>query len=307
MTDMPDLDTPIDVLMWTRGQGASDEPNGPVGIAGSYLSRVPDVPSPPDMLFGEELQSLLVGEMPGSLRGRIPHELYVFSLGGNPDAPLDMAQLHFKRSMFVVSDRVKRVLETLTIRNSEFYPVSMVYSNKGNTSEDWGGGPVTHGTHWLWWCYATYDLIDVTHSQAVLHPKTQPNRALPGEPSVSYHKVGQEFRGPQPNVALKSIPYAESAAFMILGWPHAGMIVSPDFVEAFTRAGLIRPDGPVLINFTPLNGPRFDANEIAFDERGAPRKAPLRIFGTDILAADRYDPPFYSRRSHLHPLPVRQK
>lgn len=306
MSKQTDLTPPIDVLMTTQGQNISDEPDGPGSLVMHHLSRVSECPVPQDMQFQAEMEMLTRGDMPGSLQGKLPNLLYVFSRGRNPDKPLEMAKVGYTKSLFVVSNRVKIVLETLTLKNSEFYPVSMVYSNKGVNSEDWGGGPVIAGTHWLWWCYATFDLVDVENTEAILTPMAEPNRALPGNPSVQFHHIGRVRNGPPPKVALKNAPYEESAAFTILGWPSAPMIVSPAFGEAFADAGLIDPAGPISIGVLPLDGPRYAKVNVDFQKKLIARKPLLRVFGTDIVAADRHEPPFHSSRSPNFPLPSQE-
>lgn len=119
---------------------------------------------------------------------------------------------------------------------------------------------------------------------------------------VQFHHIGRARNGPPNQVALKRVPYEESAAFTILGWPSAPMIVSPAFGKAFTDAGLIDPDGPVLIGVLPLDGPRYAKVNIDFRKKLISRKPPLRVFGTDIIAADSHDPPFHSSRSPYFPL-----
>lgn len=303
MSEQSDLRIPIDVLMTTQGQRICDDPDGPGSLVMHYLSRVPEYPAPQNMQFQAELEVLTLGEMPGSLQGKIPEPLYVFSRGSKPEKPLEMARVGYTSSLFVVSDRVKCILDTLPIKNSEFFPVSMVYSTKAVNSEDWGGGPVVAGTHWLWWCYATFDLVDVANTEAVLTPLAEPNRAQPEAPIVQFHHIGKAQNKLPVKVALQRAPYIESAAFTILGWRTSGMIVSPNFVKAFTEANLIDPDGPILIGALPLDGPRHAKVSIDFRKKLIPCKPPLRVFGTEILAADSHDPPFHSSRSPYFPFP----
>lgn len=297
-----DLFTPLDVLMTTRGQMPSDDPEGPGSLVAAEIARVLDVPAPEGMRFMGELEQLKLGDMPASLRGRLPDPLYVFSHGRSPEQPLHLALLHQgSHALYVVSDRVKAILEGLPFRHSEFFPVSMVYSAHPTTSEHFGGGPVVAGTHWLWWCYATYDLVDVANTEAILTPLATPDQTRPGAPKIAYHHVGTRLNGPKPRVTLTHLPYAESAAFSILGWPNAGLTLSPALVRALTEANLVDPDGPILIWPHPLDGPRFD--RLTSTSSRYPRKPPLRIAGTDILAADRHDPPFHARRPSFFPRP----
>ena len=298
-----DLDTPIDVLITTAGQKIDgDDTHGPGSLVATYLSRVPEYPAPKEMQFQVDLERLTFGHMPGSLQGEIPDPLYVYTRGENPNRPLDMAKVHYTKSLFVVSNKVKSILESLRIKNSEFYPVSMVYSTKGINSDDWGGGAVVAGTHWLWWCFATFDLVDIANTEAVLTPQSEPNRALPDAPIVSFHHLGKARNGPQIRVSLQSVPYEHSAAFTILGWSSTDLIVSPAFVSAFTEKGLVDPDGPINFGPLPLDRSRYAQVEVDFSKNIIPRKPPLRIFGTSILVADRHDPPFHARRSPYFPL-----
>ncbi|MCW6532501.1 hypothetical protein NED98_19810 [Sphingomonas sp. MMSM20] len=304
MSAQMDLDSPIDVLMTTRGQSPCDDPNGPGSLAAAYLARVPEYPAPREQQFQAELEMLTRGYMPGSLTGKIPNPVYVFSRGKTPDNPLEMAKIHYTKSLFVVSNRVKKVLETIPLMNSEFYPVSMVYSTKGVNSEDYGGGPVVAGTHWMWWSFATFDLVDVSNTDAVLTPLVEENHALPDKPMARFYHVGGELNG-KIKVALKDAPYLQSAAFTILGWPRADMVVSPEFVKAFTEAGLVDPDGPIPIGVLPLDETRYPRLDIEFRKGLIPRKPLLRIFGTNIFAIDRHDPPFHASRSPYFPLPAK--
>lgn len=295
-----DLFTPLDVLLTTRGQMPDDDPDGPGSLVAAEIARVPDVPAPEGMRFMGELERLKLGDLPGSLRGRLPDPLYVFSRGRAPERPLHLALLHESgQPLWVVSDRVKTVLAGLPLRHSEFFPVTMVYSAHAPTSERFGGGAVIAGTHWLWWCYATYALVDVAHTEAMLTPMTAPDQTRPGRPHTAYHHVGTARNGPKPRVALTHLPYGESAAFTILGWPNAGLVLSPALARALADAGLVDPDGPILIRPHPLDGPRFD--RLVSVSSSYPRKPPLRVAGTDILAADRHDLPFHARRSPLYP------
>jgi len=305
MSAQMDLDSPVDVLMTTRGQFASDDPDGPGSFVDAYLSRVPEYPAPRNQQFQAELEVLTLGYMPGSLKGKVPDQIYVFSRGKTPDNPLEMSKVHYTKSLFVVSDKVKRVLETLSIRNSEFYPVSMVYSVKGVNSEDYGGGPVVAGTHWLWWCYSTLDLIDSERTEAALTPMMEPNRALDSSPMVSFHHVGKVQHKLPIKAALKRVPYDECAAFTILGWAAADMIISPALARAFTEAGLIDPEGPVRIGVLPPDGLQYAKINEDFRKGLIHRKPPLRVFGTDIIAADSEDPPFHASRSPYFPLSAR--
>lgn len=305
MSAQMDLDSPIDVLMTTRGQFPSDDPDGPSSLVDAYLSRVPEYPAPRDQQFQAELEVLTLSYIPGSLKGKIPDPLYVFSRGKTPDNPLEMAKVHYTKSLFVVSTKIKEVLETLPLKNSEFYPVSMVYSAKGVNSEDYGGGPVVAGTHWLWWCYSTLDLIDPERTEAALTPMAEPNKALDGSPMVSFHHVGKVQHKFPIKAALKSVPYDECAAFTILGWAAADMIISPAFVKAFTKAGLIDPEGPVRVGVLPLDAPRYAKVNDEFRRGLIPRKPVLRVFGTNILAVDSEDPPFHASRSSYFPVPAR--
>jgi hypothetical protein len=304
MTDYPDLDTPVDVIMTTIGEVIESEPDGPGSLVNTYVARSPEVTISPHERFSADLERMTNGYLPGSLGGKLPDPLYVFSTGSNPDRPLEFAKLFWAKGLFVVSTRVKKILESLTIKSSEFYPVSMVYSNKGVNSEDYRGGPIVAGSHWLWWCYATYDLVDVANTRARITRLSEPDQAQVGQPIIDFHHIGRDPRGPPITVALNSAPYDESAAFSVLGWAGANLVLSPAFVDAFMKAGLLRPDGSVLISPTPLDGVRAAQVNAAFQRKLIPYKPPLRVFGTNILAADQYDPPFYSVRDSLFSLPV---
>ncbi len=302
MTNSFDQDSPIDALMTTRGQRIGDDRDGFGSLVMNRLWLAPDYPASSDQRFEDQLEVLTLGAMPGSLKGRMPEELYVFSRGNTPDKPLDMAQFSYTKSLFVVSNKIKQIIQGLPIKNSEFYPVSMVYSNKGADPDVWGGGQVVSNTHWLWWCYAVYDLVDVECTQALLTPQTEPNRAISKDPLVDFHHIGRRRSSPPITVGLKYVPYEESAAFRILGWSSADMIVSPAFVNALTASGLVYPDGPILISALPLDGPRYAKIKVDFSKKLIPLKPPLRIFGTNIITADYNDLPFVSRRSPLFPI-----
>lgn len=304
MSAQMDLDRPIDVLMTTRGQFISEDPDGPGSLVDAYLARVPEYPAPREQQFQAELELLTLGYMPGSLKGKIPNPLYVFSRGRTPEKPLEIAKVHYTSSLFVVSDRVKKILETLPLKNSEFYPVSMVYSTKGVDSDNCGGGPVVAGTHWLWWCFATLDLVDTERSEASLTPMSEPNKALAGSPLMSFYHLGKIQHKFPVKAVLKRAPYNECAAFTILGWAAAGMVISPAFAKAFTEAGLVDPEGPLRIGVLPLDGPRYAKSNEDFRKGLISRKPPLRIYGTDILAADSEDPPFHASRSPYFHLPI---
>lgn len=303
MNSAMDLIEPIDVLMAIRGQIDSDDPDGPGSLVMDQISRVPDFPPPSGMRFESELAQLTFGDMPGSLRGKMPDPLYVFSHGRNPDRPLDFAEFSISKSLYVVSTRVKHVLETLSLQNSEFYPVVMVYSDKEINSEDWGGGPVVADTHWLWWCFAVLDLVDAARTEAVFTPLAEPNRAAAGHPIVEYQHVGPLSRNQLARVVLKRAPYDACPVFKILGWSMVDTIVSPDLVSAFSAASLIDPDGPISIHPLPLDRSRYSKINVEYQYKRISSKPRLRIFGTHMTAADEYDPPFYARRSPLFPLP----
>lgn len=287
-----DLGAPLDVLVRLLRSIPSES------IDSDHLGTAPDQP-----LMGEEGLMPRLNDaaatpiFPGSISGLLPEEVYVFARGTDPSQPIRMGQVGWGKKCHVITDRFKHLLEALPGRRSEFYPVSVVYRDPHETAE-LGGGEVVRDRHWLWFCYAIHDLVDVPASRAVFRSASGIRLDLPTCPRVDYQIVGNMSWDGPPSLVLRGVPYQQDAAFHVLGLSSSTPFVSPDLVRALQRERETYPADMPKIVPAVLDRLRASQADMAVDAGTLASKPPLRIVGTDWIIRDGYDPPFYPERPH---------
>ncbi|MBB5713155.1 hypothetical protein [Sphingomonas xinjiangensis] len=287
------LDAPLDVLITfvpslstesIDPDHLSDNPDQPITGEGTLIAKLDAAASAP--------------AMPGSLQGLLPDDLFVFADGADSQQPVRFGRLGWGSKCHVVTERFKSVLEALPSSRSEFYPVSVVYRDPASLAE-LGGGEVVRGSHWIWYGYAVHDIIDVSASCATFHPTSQPRLDIPGNPVVAFHVVGGDPADGPRSLVLGQLPYAQDAAFHVLGWWSRAPFVAPSLMQALQRAG----DGmrAWCPQFAPivLDQRRAYVARMAVEAGKLSATPKLRIVGTEWFLPEEYRLTFFPARPFL--------
>lgn len=289
---MPDptniaLDAPLDILIKAHPLLATES------IDPDHLSTDADRPVTGEGTLIVTLDAVASAPaMPGSLQGVLPDDLYVFANGSDPQQPIRFGRLGWGSKCYVVTDRFKSVVERMPGARSEFYPVSVVYRGLAD-SDELGGGDVVRGSHWIWYCYAVHDIIDVPASHATFQRTSQPRLDVPGYPEVAFDVVGGYPADGPPSIVLRATPYGEDAAFHILGWSSRTPFMAPDLVRAlYYGEPDVRASSP-LFAAVILDKRRAYAARVAVEAGKLAAMPPFRVLGTDWIIASDHAEPFY--------------
>lgn len=279
-----DCTTPIDALLELMAMPGHDD----AIIPHSVLTTTPDWDGP--RFDWPPLFSQLAH---GSTAHLMPEKVYAFTSVAQAEDVPELGALSTLYRTFIVGPRMKAVIDSFDIPNSELFPIGMVlrYRDRhdwapGDDPDRKGGGAVVEDRHWLWHLYSRYDLVDWEQSEKEPYWIVGPRDDLPGSPMQRFSMVNNKHQ-----LVLFSPPYAESAVFQILG--SSSTFVSPNFAYAMSEAGVLMPSGSeryVSATLWPyyLDRPR----QVLCDRR---RSLPaIRILGTDMLMATTNEPPFRS-------------
>ena len=294
MIDLTDvaLDAPLDVLVKMVPSFGEET------IDADLLSTQADDPVAANgRLLREFNATVSAPVMPGSLHGVLPVDLYVFAHGSDPRKPIRLGRLGWGSTCHVVTEPLKHILERMPGRRSEFYPVSVVYRDPDGAKLV-GGGAVVRGLHWIWYCYAVHDLIDVPASRAVFETTSDRRLDVAGHPEVTYDVVQISPIHGLPSLVLRDIPYQEDAAFHVLGWWSRSPFVSPELIQLLHDASSSHPDMIPQLAPTILDAQRAYLSRSAVEAGKLAHKPPLRIAGTNWTMRDEYDLPFFPHRPH---------
>lgn len=280
------LDAPLDILIKAHPSLATES------IDPDHLGTAADRPDTGRGSLMEALDALVSAPyMPGSLQGVLPDDLYVFAIGSDPQQPIRFGRLGWGSKCYVVTDHFKSVVERMPGARSEFYPISVVYRGVAD-SDELGGGDVIRGSHWIWYCYAIHDIIDVPASHATFQRTSAPRLDMPGHLEVAFDVVGAE-PADGPSIVLRATPYDEDAAFHILGWSSRAPFMAPDLVRALHYGEPdIRASSPRFASVI-LDKRRAYAARLAVKTGELAAMPPFRVLGTDWIIAGEHAQPFY--------------
>jgi hypothetical protein len=289
---MPDstniaLDAPLDILI------TAVPSLGTESIDPHHLGTAADKPDTGRGSLMEALDAVVSAPaMPGSLHGLLPDDLYVFAIGSDPQQPIRFGDLGWGYKCHVVTDRFKSVVEQMPGARSEFYPVSVVYRGLAD-SDELGGGDVVRGSHWIWYCYAVHDIIDVPASHAIFQRTSQPRLDVAGHPEVAFDVVGADPADGLTSIVLRATPYDEDAAFHILGWWSRAPFMAPDLVGAlYYGEPDVRASSPRFASVI-LDKRRAYAARLAVKAGELTAMPPFRVLSTDWTIAGDDAQPFY--------------
>lgn len=224
----------------------------------------------------------------GSIAHLIPKDLYGFtSVATEEDIPefCDLATFY---GAFLIGSRMKSVIDSFSIPNSEIFPIEMVLRSRdvrenflGDDFQNFGGGPVVHGKHWLWNTYNYLDLVDWNKSTQKPYWVEGVRSDLAGAPPQTFSLVSNKDA-----LSLRLPDYAANPVFRILG--SSVTFISPGFAHALAKAGLIRNSSmkrhaTIVISPYLLDRPRHTACLIARRQNPEINMPPIRIVGTKII------------------------
>lgn len=280
-TDELSLDfvTPIDALLQLSFGVGTDEAT----IDGSVLTTTPDWSGaifdwPP--LFNQPAH--------GPISHLLPASLFAFtSVADEKDIP-EFCDLTTLYGAFIIGYRMKTVVDTFSIPNSETWPVEMVLRSRdgrenfpGDDFDNFGGGPVVHGKHWLWNTCNYLDLVDWNKSTQKPYWIEGVRSDLAGAPLQTFSLMSNKD-----TLSLRLPDYAANPVFRILG--SGVTFISPDFARALAEAGIVRNGSTeryatIVIRPYLLDRPRHTACLIARRQNPKVDMPPIRILGTTLI------------------------
>ncbi|WP_162792409.1 hypothetical protein [Novosphingobium sp. P6W] len=157
----------------------------------------------------------------------------------------------------IVSDVLKRIIESFAPPKSEFYPLDVSLARKGREHFEDGGGELIYGRYWLWNNYNWIDLIEESESVwkkgegRFSHAEHRRND-LDDCPIEIIRYWGTSNYLPQRKLTLREVDYIKNPFFRIVG-VAGGPFIAPAVAAAIHDAGLRTPTGDVQIMATPLN------------------------------------------------------
>lgn len=290
----PDCVTPIDALLQLSFGVGTDEAT----VARNVLTTAPDWHSPPfnfPPLFNQLVH--------GSISHTLPKDLFSFtSVSAEEDIP-EFCDLDILHGSFVIGPRLKSVVESFSIPNSEIFPIGMVLRSKdvrdlipGDDFKNFGGGTVVFGKNWIWNTYNYLDLVDWDNSTEKPHWVEGIRSYLADTPKQNFGMFSNREA-----LSLRVPDYANNPLFRILG--SKTTFLSPDFARSIAEAGIINTGSTrryATIKILPylLDRPRHTACLIARRQNPNINMPPIRIVGTSMIeeySSAMFSPEFFLR------------